>query len=74
MGLNFQTCTIINSNVDLDSKGKVLFEGVKTKVDGKEVTWDMNKILQDAGLPNAFKSGGSINLNKLSKFLNYAKG
>lgn len=44
-----------------------------SKVDGKEVTWDMNKILQDAGLPNAFKSGGSINLNKLSKFLNYAK-
>lgn len=37
MGLNFQTCTIINSNVDLDSKGKVLFEGVNTKVDGKEV-------------------------------------
>lgn len=37
MGLNFQTCTIINDNVDLDSKGSVLFEGVETKVDGKEV-------------------------------------
>lgn len=37
MGLNFQTCTIINDNVDLDSKGAVLFEGVETKVDGKEV-------------------------------------
>lgn len=45
-----------------------------SKVEGKDVTWDMTKILQDAGLPNAFKSGGSINLNKLSKFLNYAKG
>ena len=45
MGLNFQTCTIINSNVDLDSKGKVLFEGVKTKVDGKEV--DALKVKRD---------------------------
>lgn len=45
MGLNFQTCTIINSNVDLDSKGKVLFEAVKTKVDGKEV--DALKVKRD---------------------------
>lgn len=45
MGLNFQTCTIINSNVDIDSKGKVLFEGIKTKVDGKEV--DALKVKRD---------------------------
>ena len=33
MGLNFQTCTIINSNLDPDS-GKKLFEAVNTKIDG----------------------------------------
>ena len=34
-GLNFQTQTIINSNLDPDSgKGVVLFEGKKEKVDG----------------------------------------
>ena len=36
-GLNFQTQTIINSNLDPDSgKGVVLFEGKKEKVDGVE--------------------------------------
>lgn len=38
MGFEFQTCTIINSNVDPDSNNKVLFEAVETKVDGKDVT------------------------------------
>jgi len=34
-GLNFQTQTIINSNLDPDSgKGVVLFESKKEKVDG----------------------------------------
>ena len=45
MGLNFQTCTIINSKLDVDSNNKVLFEGVKTKVDGKEV--DALKVKRD---------------------------
>lgn len=49
MGLNFQTCTIINSNLDLDSssasKKAVLFEAKKTKVDGIEV--DALKIKRD---------------------------
>ena len=45
MGLNFQTCTIINSKFDVDSNNKVLFEGVKTKVDGKEV--DALKVKRD---------------------------
>lgn len=39
MGLNFQTCTIINSVHDVDSSNAVkkvaLFEGVETKVDGE---------------------------------------
>lgn len=49
MGLNFQTQTIINSNLDIDSsnagKKTVLFEAVKTKVDGVEV--DALKIKRD---------------------------
>lgn len=49
MGLNFQTQTIINSNLDPDSsnasKKAVLFEAVKTKVDGVEV--DALKIKRD---------------------------
>lgn len=49
MGLNFQTCTIINSNLDPDSgnagKEVKLFEAKKTKVDGVEV--DALKIKRD---------------------------
>ena len=44
-GLNFQTQTIINANVDKDSNDKVLFEALKTKVDGVEV--DAVKIKRD---------------------------
>lgn len=45
-GLNFQTQTIINSNLDPDSgKGVVLFEGKEEKVDGVEK--DVLKIKRD---------------------------
>lgn len=45
-GLNFQTQTIINSNLDPDSgKGVVLFEGKEEKVDG--VQKDVLKIKRD---------------------------
>lgn len=45
-GLNFQTQTIINSNLDPDSgKGVVLFEGKKEEVDGVEK--DVLKIKRD---------------------------
>ena len=45
-------------------------------IGGKTVNWDMNAILQRYGVnaADAFKSGGSINRNKINKFLNYAKG
>lgn len=43
-------------------------------VSGRQVNWDMSEILQQAGIQNAFKQGGSINRNKINKFLNYAKG
>lgn len=49
-GLNFQTQTIINSNLDpdsskLDGKGTYLFKSVKTNIDGVEV--DALKIKRD---------------------------
>lgn len=37
------------------------------------VKLDMKKILEGAGIPNAFKLGGSVNKAKINKFLNYAK-
>lgn len=43
-------------------------------IEGRTVNWDMDEILRNAGIRNAFKYGGSINRNKINKFLNYAKG
>lgn len=42
-------------------------------VGGRQVTWDMNAILDKAGIKGAYAKGGSINRNKINKFLNYAK-
>ena len=41
---------------------------------GRTVNWDMDEILRNAGIRDAFKYGGSINKNKINKFLKYAKG
>ena len=45
-------------------------------IGGKTVNWDMDTILQRYGVnaSDVFKQGGSINRNKINKFLNYAKG
>ena len=45
-------------------------------IGGKTVNWDMDAILQRYGVNSSdvFKQGGSINRNKINKFLNYAKG
>lgn len=45
-------------------------------IGGKTVNWDMDAILQRYGVnaSDVFKQGGSINRNKINKFLNYAKG
>lgn len=45
-------------------------------IGGKTVNWDMDAILQRYGVNSAdvFKQGGTINRNKINKFLNYAKG
>ena len=45
-------------------------------IGGKTVAWDMAEILKRYGInaSDVFKQGGSINRNKINKFLNYAKG
>lgn len=44
------------------------------QIGGRQLDWDMNTILAKYNVQNAFKEGGSINRNKINKFLNYAKG
>lgn len=43
-------------------------------VGGRAVDWSIDNVLKEAGVQDAFKQGGSINRNKLNKFLTYAKG
>lgn len=43
-------------------------------IEGRTVNWDMDEILDKAGIKNAFKQGGTININKIIKILNNAKG
>lgn len=47
-----------------------------TQIGGRNLSWDMDDILKQYNLDpsKVFKQGGSINVNKLNKFLNYAKG
>lgn len=45
-----------------------------SNIGGRNIQWDMTKILDKAGVQNAFKQGGTINRNKINKFINYAKG
>ena len=44
-----------------------------SNIGGRQINWDMQEILKQAGIQNAFKQGGSINRNKINKFLNYGK-
>lgn len=43
-------------------------------IEGSTVNWDMDEILRNAGIRDAFKQGGNINKSKINKFLKYAKG
>jgi len=43
-------------------------------IGGRQLNIDMDEILRNAGIKNAFKEGGSINKEKINKFLKYAKG
>lgn len=43
-------------------------------IGNKKLDWSIESILSKENIPDAFKRGGSINKNKLNKFLNYAKG
>ena len=42
-------------------------------IGGRNMTWDINDIISRYNIQNAFKQGGSIDRNKINKFLNYAK-
>ena len=44
-----------------------------TTVEGRSTTWDMEELKRKYGMTNAFHFGGSINRNKLDKYINYAK-
>lgn len=46
------------------------------QIGGRNLSWDMDDILKHYNLDpsKVFKQGGSINRNKINKFLNYAKG
>jgi hypothetical protein len=48
------------------------FAPVKKTFNGVEYTFDVSPELKS--LDGLFKQGGSINRNKINKFLNYAKG
>jgi hypothetical protein len=50
------------------------YQANHSTIEGRTVNWDMTEILSKAGIRNAFKQGGSVNRNKINKFLNYAKG
>ena len=50
------------------------YQANHSTIEGRTVNWDMAEILTKAGIRNAFKQGGSINRDKINKFLNYAKG
>ena len=47
-----------------------------SQIGGRNLSWDMDDILKQYNLKpsEVFKQGGSINRNKINKFLNYAKG
>ena len=59
------------------NKLQQMVEDYKTNhntIAGRAVNWDINEILRNAGIQDAFKQGGSIDKNKINKFLKYAKG
>lgn len=45
-----------------------------SNIGGRQINWDIQEILKQAGIQNAFKKGGSISRTKINKFLNYGKG
>ena len=65
-----------NNHTNAYNRLRQLLQNYQTNhanVGGKSMDWDMTKILNDAGIKNAFRQGGSINRNKINKFLNYDK-
>ena len=47
------------------------FKAIKQKINGKEYTFDVSDDMKK--LDGLYRQGGSINRNKINKFLQYAK-
>ena len=71
--INKQTTEHTQAYKDLEA----LLANLRTShasIGGRNMTWDINDIISRYNIQNAFKQGGSIDRNKINKFLNYAKG
>ena len=76
-GVNSQVSAPHHTRAYLELQNKLAsLQSSHPTIGGKAVTWDMDAILQKYGFtqPKAYNSGGTINRNKINKFLNYAKG
>lgn len=62
---------IINSEHSEEFNKIKDFQAIKKKFNDKEYTFDVSEEFKN--LDNLFKSGGTINRNKINKFLNYGK-
>lgn len=76
-GVNSQVSASNHTRAYLDLQNKIAaLQSANPTIGGRAITWDMDAILQKYGFaqPKAYKSGGTINRNKINKFINYAKG
>lgn len=76
-GVNSQVSASHHTRAYLELQNKLAsLQSANPTIGGRAITWDMDAILQKYGFaqPKAYKSGGTINRNKINKFINYAKG
>lgn len=76
-GINSQVSPSHHTRAYLELQNKIAsLQSANPTIGGRAITWDMDAILQKYGFaqPKAYKSGGTINRNKINKFINYAKG
>lgn len=76
-GVNSQVSPSHHTRAYLELQNKIAsLQSANPTIGGRAITWDMDAILQKYGFaqPKAYESGGTINRNKINKFINYAKG
>ena len=76
-GVNSQVSPSHHTRAYLELQNKIAsLQSANPTIGGRSITWDMDAILQKYGFaqPKAYQSGGTINRNKINKFINYAKG